>query len=386
MSITDSPALPGPVPDPDADAGPVPPLQRGVRFGPVVSFVWRPWPVLVTATLAVVAFVAFCASVRMGDYPLSFNDVLAALIGRGEDPVPFIVQDLRLPRALMGLIVGAALGMSGAIVQSVARNPLASPDILGISGGAGVAAVFLVTSGSTLAASLNGDYGMPAVALVGGLGTGVVVYLLAMRGGVDGMRLILIGVAINALMHALITWMLIRADIRDVGRAQAWLVGSLDARSWSQVTSTAVVAALAAVLALGCAFALRAVQLGDDVALGLGVRLGVTRAALLVAAVLLAAIAVAGAGPIAFVAFVSPQVAMRLTRLPTPPLIPAAVTGAALLTTADLVARGAKVSVDFAFIDVTIGLPVSLPVGIITAAVGGPFLVYLLVRQNLRKS
>jgi iron complex transport system permease protein len=359
------PTVPGRTPGP-------PPLPRGVRFGSVVSFVWRPRPTTVTVALAALAFLAFCAGLRLGDYPLSFTEVLQGLVGRGPAPIPFIVHDLRLPRALMGLIVGAALGMSGAIVQSIARNPLASPDILGISAGAGVAAVFLVTSTGTLAATLNGDYGLPVVALVGGLATGAVVYLLAVRGGVDGIRLILIGVAISALMRALIDWMLIRADIRDVGRAQAWLVGSLDARTWSQVCSTGSITAVAGLFALGCAFALRAVQLGDDVALGLGVRLGVTRGLLLVAAVLLAAIAVAGAGPIAFVAFVAPQLAMRLTRLPAPPLIPSAVAGAALLTAADLAARTL--------------FPVALPVGIVTAAAGGPFLVYLLIRQNLRNS
>ncbi|GAA1081866.1 FecCD family ABC transporter permease [Tsukamurella spumae] len=347
-----------------------PPIRPGLRFGTVVSFVWRPWPVIVTAIIAAVAFVAFCASIRIGAFPLTFGEVLEALVGRGDSMTHFIVMQLRMPRALVAIIVGAALGMSGAIVQSIARNALASPDILGITAGAGVAAVFLVTSTGTLAATLNNGVGLPIVALAGGLATGALVYLLAVRGGVDGMRLILVGIAITALMRALIDWMLVRADIRDVARAQAWLVGSLESRSWTDVWSSLAIAVPAAVLALGAAFALRAVQLGDDVALGLGVRLGWTRAILLIAAVLLAAAGVAAAGPIAFVAFVSPQLAMRLTRLPTPPLIPSAFMGAALLACADLVARTL--------------FSVALPVGIVTAAVGGPFLVYLLVRQNLK--
>ncbi|GAB3130090.1 iron chelate uptake ABC transporter family permease subunit [Tsukamurella serpentis] len=348
----------------------LPPIRPGVRFGNVVSFVWRPWPVAVTGLLAVVAFVAMCASIRIGEFPLSFGEVLGAIAGQGDSTTQFIVMDLRMPRALVGVVVGAALGMSGAIVQSIARNALASPDILGITAGAGVAAVFLVTSTGTLAATLNNDYGLPLVALAGGLATGAVVYLLAVRGGVDGIRLILVGIAITALMRALIDWMLVRADIRDVARAQAWLVGSLEGRDWGDVRSAMVIAVPAFGLAVLGAFALRAVQLGDDVALGLGVRLGLTRAVLLIAAVLLAAAGVSAAGPISFVAFVSPQLAMRLTRLPTPPLIPSALMGAALLVCADLIARTA--------------FPVSLPVGIITAAVGGPFLVYLLVRQNLK--
>ncbi|WP_019202028.1 iron chelate uptake ABC transporter family permease subunit [Tsukamurella sp. 1534] len=348
----------------------LPPIRPGVRFGNVISFVWRPLPVAVTAILASIAFVAFCASIRMGEFPLTFGEVLSTLIGRGDSMTEFIIMDLRMPRALVGVIVGAALGMSGAIVQSIARNPLASPDILGITQGAGVAAVFLVTSTGGLAATLNNDVGLPIVALAGGLVTGALVYLLSVRGGVDGMRLVLVGIAITALMRALIDWMLVRADIRDVARAQAWLVGSLEGRDWGDVRSALYIALPAAILAVGAAFALRAVQLGDDVALGLGVRLGPIRLLLLLAAVLLAAGAVSAAGPIAFVALVSPQIAMRLTRLPSPPLVPSALMGAALLVCADLVARTA--------------FSTSMPVGIVTAAVGGPFLVYLLVRQNLK--
>ncbi|BDH59296.1 iron chelate uptake ABC transporter family permease subunit [Tsukamurella sp. PLM1] len=249
-----------------------PPIQSGLRWGGVVSFVWRPWPVAVTVILGVVAFVAFCASIRLGEFPLTFTEVLQALVGRGESMTNFIVMDLRMPRALVGVLVGLALGMSGAIVQSIARNPLASPDILGITAGAGVAAVFLVTSTGTLAATLNTDFGLPVVALAGGLATGLLVYLLAVRGGVDGMRLILVGIAITALMRALIDWMLVRADIRDVARAQTWLVGSLESRDWGDVTSALVISVPAFLLAMCAAFALKAVQLGDDVALGLGVR------------------------------------------------------------------------------------------------------------------
>ncbi|MCS3778833.1 FecCD family ABC transporter permease [Tsukamurella ocularis] len=347
-----------------------PPIRPGLRFGNVVSFVWRPWPVAVTLFLALVAFIAFCASIRLGAFPMTFGEVLQALTGTGDSTTHFIVMELRMPRALVGLVVGAALGMSGAIVQSIARNPLASPDILGVTAGAGVAAVFLVTSTGTLAATLNTDFGLPVVAVTGGLVTGGLVYLLAVRGGVDGMRLILVGIAITFLMRALVDWMLVRADIRDVARAQTWLVGSLESRDWSDVWTALGLGVPAAVIALAAAFPLRAVQLGDDVALGLGVRLGFNRAVLLIASVLLASAAVAAAGPIGFIAFVSPQLAMRLTRLPTPPLIPSALMGAALLSCADLAARTL--------------FAVALPVGIITAAVGGPFLVYLLVRQNLK--
>ncbi|MEU5660486.1 iron chelate uptake ABC transporter family permease subunit [Streptomyces sp. NPDC047737] len=341
----------------------------GVRVGQV-SFVWRPWLVGVTLLLAGAAFLVFCLSIAVGDFPIGLSRVMATIVGRGEQVDEFVVMDLRMPRALAGLVVGIALGVSGAITQSVARNPLASPDILGITGGAGAAAVCLVTvSGGTAAAVLS-TVGLSAAALVGGLGTGLLVYLLAWRRGIDGFRLILIGLAVSAVMEAITTWLLASADIRDVARAQAWLVGSLDNRSWDEVRLALWCTVLLMAVVACVAFQFKPMHLGDDIAAGLGVRHARVRAVLLLCAVLLAAAAVSAAGPVPFVALVAPQVAMRLARCPTPPMVASGLVGAVLLTGADLIARAA--------------LPVTLPVGVVTAAVGGPFLVYLLVRANLR--
>ena len=346
-----------------------PSVAPGVRLGQV-SFVWRPWLVLVTVLLAAAAFLVFCLSIGVGDFPVGLPRVIATILGRGEQVDEFVVMDLRMPRALAGLVVGIALGVSGAITQSVARNPLASPDILGITGGAGAAAVCLVTvSGGTAAAVLS-TVGLSAAALVGGLGTGLLVYLLAWRRGIDGFRLILIGLAVSAVMEAITTWLLASADIRDVARAQAWLVGSLDNRSWDEVRLALWCTVLLMAVVACVAFQFKPMHLGDDIAAGLGVRHARVRAVLLLCAVLLAAAAVSAAGPVPFVALVAPQVAMRLARCPTPPMVASGLVGAVLLTGADLIARAA--------------LPVTLPVGVVTAAVGGPFLVYLLVRANLR--
>ena len=352
---------------PDAATAPVLP---GVRLGPV-SFVWRPWQVLVTVLLATVTFLRFCVSIGVGDFPIALPRVVATLLGRGERIDEFVIMDLRLPRALAGLVVGVALGVSGAITQSVARNPLASPDILGITGGAGATAVFLVTVSGGASAAVMNTVGLSAAALAGGLGTGLLVYFLAWRRGIEGLRLILIGLSVSAVMEAITTWLLTTADIRDVAQAQAWLIGSLDNRSWDEVRLAlwGTVVLLAVVAAT--AFPFRPLHLGDDVAAGLGVRFAAVRAVVLLCAVLLAGVAVSAAGPVPFVALVAPQVAMRLTRCPTPPLAASAVTGALLLLGSDLVARTA--------------LPVGLPVGVVTAAIGGPFLVHLLVRANLRK-
>lgn len=196
-------------------------------------------------------------------------------------------------------------------------------------------------------------------------------YFLAWRRGIDGFRLILIGISVTAVTEALTTWLLATADIRDVARAQAWLVGSLDNRSWDEVRVVFWCSLVLLAVVTAAAFQFRPLHLGDEVAAGLGVRFSRVRAVLLLCAVLLAAAAVGAAGPVPFVALVAPQVAMRLARHPTPPLVASGLVGALLLLGADLVARAA--------------LPITLPVGVVTAAIGGPFLVYLLVRSNLRQ-
>ncbi|MEU6125692.1 iron ABC transporter permease [Streptomyces sp. NPDC047123] len=346
-----------------------PSVAPGVRLG-TMSFVWRPWLVLVTLLLAAATFLVFCLSISIGDFPIGMSRVLATIVGRGEQVDEFVIMDLRMPRALAGLVVGIALGVSGALTQSIARNPLASPDILGITGGASAVAVFVVTMSGGAATAIADSVGLSAAALAGGLGTGLLVYFLAWRRGVDGFRLILIGISVSAVTEAITTWLLTSADIRDVARAQAWLVGSLDNRSWSEVWVALWCSLALLVVVTAVAFQFKPLHLGDDVAAGLGVRYGRVRAVLLLCAVLLAAVAVSAAGPVPFVALVAPQVAMRLTRRPTPPLVASGLFGALLLIGADLIARTA--------------LPSGLPVGVVTAAIGGPFLVYLLVRANLK--
>jgi iron complex transport system permease protein len=344
-------------------------MHAGVRVGGW-SWVWRPWIVLVTVVLAALTFLVFCVSISVGDFTIELPAVIRTIFGQGERVDEFVVMDLRMPRALVGLIVGAALGISGALTQSIARNPLASPDVLGITGGASATAVFLVTA--TGGAAVTSAVGLPAAALTGGLLTGLLVYFLAWRRGIDGFRLILIGVSVSAVMQALTTWLLVLADIRDVARAQSWLVGSLDARSWTEVWTTLWVTIALVLVVLVIAFQLKPMHFGDDVAAGLGVRYTAVRAVLLLCAVLLAGVAVSAAGPVPFVALVAPQITMRLLRSPVPPLIASGLFGALLLIGSDLIARTV--------------LPNDLPVGIVTAIIGGPFLVYLLVRANVKRA
>jgi iron complex transport system permease protein len=344
-------------------------MHRGVRVAGW-SWVWRPWIVLVTVVLAALTFLVFCVSISVGDFTIELSAVVRTLIGQGERVDEFVIMDLRMPRALVGLIVGVALGISGALTQSIARNPLASPDVLGITGGAGATAVFVVTASG--GAAVSSAIGLPAAALTGGLLTGLLVYFLAWRRGIDGFRLILIGVSVSAVMQAVTTWLLVLADIRDVARAQSWLVGSLDSRSWTEVWTTLWITLALVAVVLVIAFQLQPMHFGDDVAAGLGVRYTAVRAILLLCAVLLAGVAVSAAGPVPFVALVAPQITMRLLRSPVPPLIASGLFGALLLISSDLIAR--------------IVLPNDMPVGVVTAIIGGPFLVYLLVRANLKRA
>ncbi|MEU7474899.1 iron chelate uptake ABC transporter family permease subunit [Lentzea sp. NPDC042327] len=343
-------------------------MPAGLRLGDW-SWVWRPWLVLAAVVLAAATFLLFCVSIAVGDFTIDLPAVIRTIFGQGERVDEFVVMDLRMPRSLIGLIVGVALGISGALTQSIARNALASPDVLGITTGAGASAIFVVTTSG--GAVVGGSIGLPAAALAGGLGTGLLVYFLAWRKGIDGFRLILIGVSVSAMMTALTTWLLVLADIRDVARAQSWLVGSLDSRSWAEVWTTLWITVALVVVVLAVSFHLRPMHFGDDVAAGLGVRYSLVRAVLLLCAVLLAGVAVSAAGPVPFVALVAPQITMRLLRTPVPPLVASGLFGALLLIGSDLIARQV--------------LPNDLPVGIVTAMIGGPFLVYLLVRANVKR-
>ncbi|WP_271039500.1 iron chelate uptake ABC transporter family permease subunit [Rhodococcus pyridinivorans] len=348
------------------------PGRPAFRLGSL-SVVWRARMVIVCALIVVATAVLLSISLGRGDYPLSPLQVVEVLLGGGERLDRFIVFDLRLPRGVAAVVVGAALAVSGAITQSVSRNALASPDILGITAGASAAAVALivVTSGGSIV-GLLATLGLPMSALLGALLTAAVIYLLAWRRGADGFRLVLIGIGINAMLIALTQWMLVSADINDVSRAQVWLTGSLNGVSWSQVVPAAIALLLVGGWAATASFTVGALRLGDDTARSLGVKLQTQQALLLIAACALAAVATAAAGPIGFVALAAPQIALRLVGSAGSPIIASALTGALFVVAADLIAR-------------TI-LPVPLPVGLVTSALGGPFLLYLLVRSNRKVS
>jgi iron complex transport system permease protein len=187
-------------------------------------------PLAVTGALAAAALLALVVSVALGEFAVPPLDVVAALVGAGDTATHFIVFDLRLPRALTGLLAGAALGVAGAIFQDVTRNPLVSPEIDGVSGGASLAAVALIVLGPA-----HGALTVPLAALAGAFASGAVLYALAWRGGIHGYRLVLCGIGLAAFMQAGIGYVLTEGRIFEVVRAYVWMVGSLNGRSWQQV-------------------------------------------------------------------------------------------------------------------------------------------------------
>ncbi|MCW2742555.1 MAG: ABC-type Fe3+-siderophore transport system, permease 2 component [Blastococcus sp.] len=334
--------------------------------------VWRQRVVAVSVQLVVVALLVAALDVGRGDYPIGVLDVFGILAGGGDPADRFVVLELRLPRVLTALLVGLAFGMSGAILQSVARNPLASPDILGITQGAGAGAVALIVLGGGSLSGVAAFVGLPVAALVGGTAAAAAIYLLAWRQGVSGSRLILVGIAVAAMLTSLISYLLIVADITAAVQAVVWLTGSLNGRGWEHVVPVSLTVAGAALLTLLASSTLAALRLGDDGARSLGVRLHTGQAALLAVAVVLASVAVAAAGPIPFVALIAPQVAMRMVRSAGPPVLTSGLVGAVLVVGSDVVSRTV--------------LPVELPVGVLTAAIGAPYLLYLIARRTRREN
>lgn len=341
-----------------------------IRVGPASAVLrWR--QVLVPLAALVVLVLASALSIGRGDYPIGIPDVLRTLAGLGEGPQTFIVLELRAPRVVVGLLVGLALGVAGALFQTFARNPLASPDTLGITMGASVGAVAaIVLSGGSSVGAVLGGFGIPLAALCGALVTGLLLFLLAWRAGIDGYRLVLVGIGLWSVGTALVDWLLTNAEIYDAAAAYVWITGSLNARTWDQAVPLALALAVLLPLALATGRALGVMQFGDDTARGLGLRLAVGQTAVVLLAVALTAAAVSAAGPITFVALVVPQVALRLTGGSRPPLLASGLLGAVLVVGADLVTRTV--------------LPEALPVGILTAVIGAPYLLWLLVRGKRR--
>lgn len=318
--------------------------------------------IVVGCALVAAILVASAVTLATGDYRIPLAHVIRTLAGDGAGSDPFVILTLRLPRLITAILVGAALGVGGAVFQSLTRNPLGSPDIVGFNTGAATGALvaILLLNGSMTEASIG--------ALIGGTATAVAVYLLAIKRGVQGHRLILVGIGIAAMLTSVNWYLLTRANVTDAQAAAAWIAGSLNGRTWSQASEIAWAVAILLPAAMWCGRGLRILELGDDTATGLGAQVERTRLVAVAVGVGITALAIAAAGPIAFIALAAPQVAHRLTRSAGPGILPAAVTGAFLLVIADLAAQ-------------RVFSPMQLPVGVATGAIGGVYLAWLLGRE-----
>ncbi|QYG95610.1 iron chelate uptake ABC transporter family permease subunit [Iamia sp. SCSIO 61187] len=333
-----------------------------IRLGPVSARVDLR-AVAISLGAGALAFLVLCWSVSVGDYPIALSEVIRTLAGQGVDPERLVIHELRLPRATLAASVGAAFGLSGAIFQRITGNPLASPDLIGVNSGAAASAVavIVVFAGSPTQVAAGSLVGAGLAALA--------VYLLAWKAGVSTYRLILIGIAVGAFMSAVTSWLLTKADIYDAARAALWLAGDVSGAGWDDVQPLWTALAVLTPAALVLARQLRMLELGDDAARALGARVERVRGLLLLVGVGLAAVAVSASGPIVFVALAAPHIARRLTGGRTVGLLPAAVLGALLLGLSDLAAK-------------RIIAPSELPVGIVTAILGAPYLLVLLALSN----
>ncbi|MFK0003573.1 FecCD family ABC transporter permease [Paenarthrobacter sp. NPDC090522] len=340
-------------------------VLRGRTFrtpGERFSVRWQPRAVAVCAVLAAGLVIVAVLSLTTGDYSLSLTAVVDSLFGHGTGLESFVVSTLRLPRVVTAVLVGAALGLSGAVFQSLSRNPLGSPDVVGFTSGAAAAAVLeiLVFGG--------GPVQIAGASIVGGLGTALVVYLISFRrGATAGYRLILVGIGISAMLGSVTAYLLVRANLYEAQSAQVWLIGSLNGAGWGVATPLAVALALLVPLTLTAGRSLALLEMGDQAATALGIAVERTRFRLVIVASALTAAAVAAAGPIAFVALAAPQLSRRLTGNSGVPLVPSAFMGALLLSTSDFGAQRA--------------FPLQLPVGLVTGLIGGMYLCWLLVKE-----
>lgn len=333
------------------------------RWRIAVRIDWR--SLIVCTTLAVAVAGMAVLALMTGSYQLNPAQVISALAGGETGLVQDIVVEWRLPRVAAALVFGAGLGVSGAVFQSMLRNPLADPGIVGFSQGSYTGALIVILV-------INGTYAqLVGGALLGGLGTAIAVYVLAYRRGVQGFRLIVVGIGMSAMLGSLNTWLILRAELEVAMAAAVWGAGSLNGISWHQVAIGGAAIGVLLLLAAMLSRPMRQLELGDDAAASQGVRVSPVRLGLVIVGVALTATVTAASGPIAFISLVAPQIARRLARTAGITLVPAAVVGALLCLAADYIAQHIA--------------PTPLPVGIVTVILGGGYLGWLLFIEARRR-
>jgi iron complex transport system permease protein len=323
-----------------------------------------PWLLLV---LAIAALAVLVISVGYGEYPISPSDVVRTILGLQTDnsDYGFVINTLRLPRIVAAFLVGMGLAIAGTILQGLTRNPLAAPEIVGVEAGAGLAAVSLIVLFPSIPTLF-----LPVAAFTGALIAALLVYWLSWNGGSSPIRLILVGVGIGAIASALTSLMITFGNIYDVSQALVWLAGSVYGRTWEHVQALLPWLLIFIPLSFLGARELNTLNLGDDVARGLGSRVEWQRGLLLITSVALAGASVATAGTIGFVGLMSPHLARQLVGTSHEGLLPtAALVGGLIVALADLLGR-------------SLFTPIEIPCGVITAVVGAPYFLYLLYRNR----
>lgn len=338
-----------------------PPDRRLVRRG-TWSLLVHTRTAVTVSVLVVLALVLAWFALMQGSTPLSHSDLWQILTGGGDESKRPIVLEMRLPRVLAGLAVGAALAVSGSVFQSMSRNALGSPDIIGFLAGAAAAAVIAIIVFDA------GPTGVAVAACIGGMATAALVFGLSWRDGtLGGERLILIGIGIAALAQAITTLFLTKteADVAIAGRV--WLTGTLNARTWGQAALVGVAVVVLVPLLFLLTRRLNAMEIGEEIAMQAGVPAGPTRVLAGLAATALVALATAATGPIGFVALAAPHITRSLVRSGTVPVVSSAVLGAVLLTAADVLSQSLPDALE-------------VPVGVTTSVLGGLYLLFMLGR------
>ncbi|MGO2513385.1 FecCD family ABC transporter permease [Marinomonas polaris] len=316
----------------------------------------------VASLLCLLAVAAFSITLTLGQSFTPPQDVINVLLGKNVPGASFVVGQLRLPRAIISLLVGMSFGMAGVAFQVMLRNPLASPDIIGVSSGATAAAVFAI-----IVLHMDGT-SVAFFSIAVGLLVALAVYGLSYRNGASGARLILVGIGVSAMIESFIVYLLSQAQAWDRQEAMRWLSGSVNSAQIHQALPLILSLLVFGGFLLSRSRDLEALRMGDDTAHALGIRVGMTRITVIVSAVGLIAVGVAITGPIAFVAFLSGPIAVRLVKNNGSLLIPSGLVGACLVMGGDYIGQ---------FL-----LPSRYPVGVITGALGAPYLIYLIIRVN----
>lgn len=321
----------------------------------------RRW-LLVTAILAVLACALCVAMLLLGNTIYPLKEVIRALSGEQLKGVSFAVNIIRLPRMLAGLLAGFAFGVAGYTFQTMLRNPLANPNVIGITSGSGAAAVFCIV------VLHSGGAVISAASVIAGLATVMLIYFLSRGSSFSIGRLILVGIGIQAMLDAVISYLLLVSAQQDVPTALRWLSGSLNGSQMKELPPLVITVLVCAPIVIILGKHLSILELGEQAATSLGVNADQTRIALIVSSVIMIAIATAITGPIAFVSFLSGPIAKRLVGVGFSNVIPAGLVGVNLVLAADLIGQ-------FAFV-------YRFPVGVITGLLGAPYLIFLLIRMN----